>query len=80
MRPVDDHEAGTHCVTCADELTRMVVQSVEGNRATAVAEGRTACVIALDLVDDVEPGEALLVHGGVALQRADDPSPRQPER
>ncbi|GAC1341781.1 MAG: hypothetical protein NVSMB29_12800 [Candidatus Dormibacteria bacterium] len=67
-----EEEAGTHCVTCADELIRAVVQRVDGSLATvAVGEGDSR-VIALDLVDGVQVGDVLLVHGGVALQRAEE--------
>lgn len=70
---MDEPEAGTHCITCADELTRVVVRRVDGNLATVEMEAGAGCVIALDLVEGVRVGDALLVHGGIALQRADDP-------
>lgn len=65
-----DELTGTHCVTCADELARVVVLSLDGAVASVAGDNGENCQIAVDLVDDVRVGDALLVHGGVALQRA----------
>lgn len=61
------------CITCADELTPVRVESVSADGLTAAATGDAGpCEVALDLLEDVVAGDVLLVHGGVALQRAPD--------
>jgi hydrogenase maturation factor len=57
----DDH----HCVTCSDEGVPMrVVDAADG---LARCEGGVE--VMTDLVGEVEPGDELLVHAGVALAR-----------
>ncbi|HZB97455.1 MAG TPA: HypC/HybG/HupF family hydrogenase formation chaperone [Candidatus Sulfotelmatobacter sp.] len=60
------------CVTCADELTPVVVEAIleDGRTAVGTVEGER-CEIALDLVAGVRPGDIVLAHGGVALQLAE---------
>jgi hydrogenase maturation factor len=60
----DCHDA--HCVTCSDEGVPMRVLEVRPGR-TALCEGDVE--VMTDLVDDVAPGDELLVHAGVALAR-----------
>ena len=58
----DEH----HCVTCSDEGVPMrVVERREDG--LALCEGGVE--VMTDLVGDVGPGEALLVHAGVAISR-----------
>jgi hydrogenase maturation factor len=59
-------DARFHCVTCSDEATPLSVIEVR-NDGTALCEGGVEVMI--DLVRDVEVGELLLVHAGVALER-----------
>jgi hydrogenase maturation factor len=55
-----------HCTTCSDEGVPMrVVETRTGG--TALCEGDVE--VMTDLVGEVEPGDSLLVHAGVALQR-----------
>ena len=58
------------CITCADQLLELVVTEVsaDGSSARGLCDG-VPCEVAVDLVDGVQPGEHLLAHGGVALQR-----------
>jgi hypothetical protein len=57
-----------HCTTCSDEGVPMrVVEARAGG--TALCEGDVE--VMTDLVGAVEPGDGLLVHAGVALQRLD---------
>jgi hydrogenase maturation factor len=57
-----------HCTTCSDEGVPMrVVEARDGG--TALCEGEVE--VMTDLVGAVEPGDSLLVHAGVALQRLD---------
>lgn len=66
-------EAG-HCITCSDEALPGRVLKVENERSMAlVAVGDAAAPsvteVDISLVEPVECGEILLVHGGVALDR-----------
>ena len=58
------------CITCSDQLLEVVVTAVDASTGTARAtcEG-VPCEVSVELLDDVQTGERLLVHGGVALQR-----------
>ena len=56
------------CLTCGDVAVEATVVAVDGPFAdVAVADGRER--VAVDLVEEVEPGDVLLCHAGVALQR-----------
>ncbi|MGO9490245.1 MAG: HypC/HybG/HupF family hydrogenase formation chaperone [Solirubrobacteraceae bacterium] len=59
------------CITCGDVAVPMRVLNVDASAALAVcddADGRNETV-ELGLVENVAPGEVLLVHAGAALQR-----------
>lgn len=66
-----------HCITCSDEGIPMRVASVDAEAGVATCEDergvRTEVLTAL--VEDVSPGDSLLVHAGTALLRL-DPHPR----
>jgi hydrogenase maturation factor len=58
-----------HCITCADEGVAMrVITRMEddGMALCADPDGATESV-AMDLIEDVAPGDTVLVHAGVAL-------------
>lgn len=59
------------CVTCADQLLEVVVVGVstDGRTALVVRDGAPE-ELCIELIDGVSPGDRLLAHGGVALQRA----------
>lgn len=63
----DEHH---HCVTCADEGVPMEVVGPEADGLAPCADGdgrrRT---VETALVGPVSPGDALLVHAGVALAK-----------
>jgi hydrogenase maturation factor len=67
MHPTCDEEV---CITCSDQLLEVVVTAVDDERgvAAAIRDG-VAGDVSIELLDGVQPGEHLLVHGGVALQR-----------
>lgn len=66
MRP-----ARERCVTCSDEAVVARVLAVDGPEALVqVADGPRERV-ALDLVPDAVPGERLLCHAGIALERVE---------
>jgi hydrogenase maturation factor len=56
------------CLTCADEAVTAYVRSVEGLEAVIAVDERTERV-AIDLVPDARPGDMLLCHAGIALER-----------
>ena len=56
-----------HCTTCSDEALSMRVVEVRDAR-TALCEGGVE--VMTELVGAVESGDELLVHAGVALQKA----------
>jgi hydrogenase maturation factor len=55
-----------HCITCSDEGVPMRVLETTGD-GLALCEGDVE--VMTELVGAVEPGDELLVHAGVALQR-----------
>ena len=55
-----------HCITCSDEGVPMRVLAAAED-GLAICEGDVEVMTAL--VGAVEPGDELLVHAGVALQR-----------
>jgi hydrogenase maturation factor len=57
-----------HCITCSDEAVEARVVAVEGSNATVEVEGRREQV-GIELVAPVEPGETLLCHAGIALEK-----------
>ncbi|MDX6408227.1 MAG: hypothetical protein QOE13_1298 [Gaiellaceae bacterium] len=62
--------ADDHCITCSDEGKEMhvVVARTGGLALCADPEGAQAEVMT-ELVGSVEPGDAVLVHAGVAIAR-----------
>ena len=68
--PVHDQcsTADEHCITCSDQALPARVLSVDRERGLALVEIEQATSeIDVTLIEDVEPGDTLLVHGGVAL-------------
>jgi hypothetical protein len=66
VRPED--APAVRCVTCSDEAVEAVVVRVEGAEAVVRAAGGEERV-ALDLVPGAAPGDVLLCHAGLALDR-----------
>lgn len=57
-----------HCVICSDEVTRARVVSVNAASFLAIAEvGAAMLDLDISLVEEVMPGEWVLVQGGVAI-------------
>ena len=64
---MDEHG---HCSTCSDEALPAHVLRVSADEGIAFAElDGQETEIEISLVDEVQPGTWLLVHGGVALER-----------
>ncbi len=57
-----------HCLTCSDAAVTAIVVEVAGDTALVVVDGRRERV-AVELVTPVEPGDVLLCHAGIALER-----------
>ena len=64
-------DAEGHCVTCSDEALTARVLCVDSETGSALVEimteKQTTEEIDITLVDSVDPGDLLLVHGGVAI-------------
>ncbi len=62
----------SHCITCGDEALVATVVSIDDLTAMAVvAIGDDTTEVDISLMDHVAMGDALLVHGGVALGEAE---------
>jgi len=59
------------CLTCGDVAIAARVETVHGAEAVVSANGETERV-AVDLVPDSRPGDLLLCHAGIALERLED--------
>ena len=57
-----------HCITCSDEAVEAVVVAVHGPEAVVrYPDGQER--VAIDLVLEAAPGDLLLCHAGIALER-----------
>ena len=64
-----------HCITCSDEALHVHVLYVDDENGLAqVTLDGTEEVIDISLVENIAPGDVLLVHGGVAIARIDEES------
>jgi hydrogenase maturation factor len=60
--------ADGHCITCSDEaLPATVLRIDQANGSALVTVGEATEEIDVTLVDDLAPGDVVLVHGGVAI-------------
>ncbi len=67
--------ADGYCVTCSDEALPARVLRVDLESGLALVEVKdTTEEIDVTLVDEVAPGDVLLVHGGVAIGRLSEAS------
>jgi hypothetical protein len=75
--PACSAEAG--CITCGDVAVLLTVADVAGSDARCCDEvGRTE-LVAVELVGPVSPGDRVLVHAGVALERFEPLTPTCPD-
>ena len=65
---MNENACGDHCITCSDEGIPMSVERIDDSRGLALcsAEDGSTSTVEIALVD-VEPGDRVLVHAGVAL-------------
>ena len=64
--------APARCITCSDEAVEAEVVALDGLEAIVRVDGNEERV-AVDLVPDAGPGDVLLCHAGIALERLDGP-------
>jgi hydrogenase maturation factor len=65
----DACSADAGCITCGDVAVVLTVAAVDGSDARCGdAQGREE-LVAIELVGDVGPGDRVLVHAGVAIER-----------
>ncbi len=57
------------CITCGDVAVVLTVSAVEGSDARCRDEQGREELVATELVGEVEPGDRILVHAGVAIER-----------
>jgi len=62
------------CLTCGDVAVTARVTEIHGYEARVVIDGGTESV-AIDLVPDARPGDLLLCHAGIALERVAEEAP-----
>jgi len=60
--------APERCITCSDEAVEAEVVALDGLEAIVRVDGSEERV-AVDLVPDAAPGDVLLCHAGIALER-----------
>lgn len=57
------------CITCGDVAVVLTVSTVDGSDARCRDEQGRIELVATELVGDVRPGDRVLVHAGVAIER-----------
>jgi hydrogenase maturation factor len=60
------------CITCGDVAVVLTVATVDGSDATCRDEQGREELVATELVGEVQPGDRVLVHAGVAIERVGD--------
>jgi D-sedoheptulose 7-phosphate isomerase len=65
--------APERCITCSDEAVEAEVVAVRGMEAIVRVDGAEEHV-GVDLVAGVAPGDVLLCHAGIALERLERPT------
>ena len=69
MSAPDACEVTEGCITCGDVAQPLTVVEVAGSDARCQDELGREELVATELVGVVEPGDRVLVHAGVAIQR-----------
>jgi len=59
------------CLTCGDVAVAARVREVDGLEAV-IAVGDLTERVAIELVPDARPGDVLLCHAGIALERIEE--------
>ena len=66
------------CITCGDVAVALTVLDVDGSDARCRDEQGRQEQVAIELVGEVRPGDRLLVHAGVAIERLDRGAAAEP--
>jgi len=69
LRPAPTCSAEPGCITCGDVAVVLTVAEVVGSDARCRDDAGAQELVATELVGEVAPGDRLLVHAGVALER-----------
>ena len=69
MSNCDLHDGA--CITCGDVAVPLTVVEVLGTDALCVDDHGRSEQVAVELVDAVAPGDRILVHARVAIERLD---------
>jgi len=69
MSEVISCSAEPGCITCGDIAVVLTVTSSEGSDALCRDGSGRSELVATELVGDVVPGDRVLVHAGVAIER-----------
>ena len=57
-----------HCITCSDEAQLVTVICVnQRSKLALVQEKRRTLEVDISLIEQPQPGDTLLIHGGVAI-------------
>ena len=71
--PTCELDAEGHCITCSDEAVTVQVLRVDSETGIALVTVQDKTEeVDITLVEDVVPGDWLLVHGGVAIASVDE--------
>ena len=62
------------CITCGDVAVALTVATVDGTDAVCRDERGREELVATELVGAVGPGDRVLVHAGVAIERLGNPT------
>jgi len=60
-----------NCITCGDIAVAARVTAVDGREALVTVDGERE-LVAIDLVPGAQPGDLILCHAGIALERIDE--------
>lgn len=63
---------GDTCITCGDRAVELTVVEILAGDARCQADDGGEEVIAIELVDGLRPGDRVLAHAGVAIERLPD--------
>ncbi|HTK06657.1 MAG TPA: HypC/HybG/HupF family hydrogenase formation chaperone [Ktedonobacteraceae bacterium] len=67
------HTDKEHCITCSDEAVSVRVVGVDQQASVAMVEVYDAIEeVDITLIENVKPGDMLLVHAGVAIGRLEE--------
>ncbi len=74
-------DAEGHCITCSDEALPARVMQIDLELGIALVEIKNQTVeVDITLVEEVMPGDWLLIHGGVAVANIKESQPSERAR